>query len=124
MSLNNWIEISGTGKRARAIANSHKQRIQAAIKPYVLEAMAADVVVDYPARFKFDWYLEHRRGDLDNVAFMHKFIFDAFQGVSVEGNKFMSGDGLKFVAGLSDTFAGVDKQDPRVVITWEHLDAK
>ena len=42
----------------------------------------------------------------------------------MQDKEFMPGDGLKFVAGLSDVFAGIDKGNERVEITWQHVDSK
>jgi len=117
LTLNKYIELSGLN-RGRAILNRHKQSIQYRIKPIVLEAIADGLEIEYPASFKFEWYLANKRTDLDNIAFMHKFVFDAFQDVKSNGKEFMPNDNLNFIVGLSDVFAGVDKENPRVVITW------
>ena len=123
LTLNKYVDISGMN-RGRMILNRHKAIIQARNRPIVLEAITNGAAIEYPAEFKFEWFLKDRRTDLDNIAFMHKFIFDAFQGVSVQGNKFMPGDGLKHVVGLTDVFAGIDKENERLEITWQHVDKK
>ena len=87
LTLNKYVDISGMNK-GRMILNRHKAIIQAKIRPIVLEAITNGVAIEYPAEFRFEWFLKDRRTDLDNIAFMHKFIFDAFQDVSVQGNKF------------------------------------
>lgn len=116
MTLNNWINVSGTPK-GRMATNTYKQMIQKRIKPIVEQEVVNGLSVSYPARFRFDWYLPDMRTDLDNWGFTHKFIFDAFQGVSVRGKEFMPDDNLKHVTATLDYFAGVDKDNPRVEIT-------
>lgn len=123
LTLNKYVEISGL-TRGRPILNRHKAAIQYKIQPIVVEAITNGLEIEYPAQFRFEWYLKDKRTDLDNIAFMHKFVFDAFQKVSVQDKEFMPGDGLKFVAGLSDVFAGIDKGNERVEISWHHVDSK
>ena len=105
LTLNKYVDISGMN-RGRMILNRHKAIIQAKIRPIVLEAIANGAAIEYPAEFKFEWFLKDRRTDLDNIAFHAQVHFCAFQGVSVQGNKFMPGDGLKHVVGLTDVFCG------------------
>lgn len=115
MTLNQWINVHGRNN-GRIIANKYKHSIEQRIKPIVEQAMVDGFEVEYPAHFSFDWYFANRRIDLDNFAFVHKFIFDAFKSVSVRGKEFMPDDSLKYVTGLSDVFRGIDKLNPHVVV--------
>jgi hypothetical protein len=115
MTLNQWINVHGRN-HGRIIANKYKHMIENRIKPIVEQAMVDGLEVEYPAHFHFDWYFADKRIDLDNFAFVHKFIFDAFKDVSVKGQEFMPDDSLKYVTGLEDTFCGIDKLNPHVIV--------
>lgn len=64
-----------------------------------------------PASFKFDWYVENKKTDKDNIAFQRKFIFDGFIKAGLLKN-----DGWKEIGDWEDNFF-IDKNNPRVEIT-------
>lgn len=103
------------------MGNKYKHQVQAKLRPYVLEAMRKGAVIEPETLFKFEWTFRNKRIDLDNWAFVHKFIFDCFQESFLSGSRaFMPNDNLTYVQGLYDVYKGIDKIDPHVKITWRN----
>lgn len=118
LTLNPWILINRS-KYGSGMGSKYKRQIQAKLMPYVLEAMSQGAHIEPATQFTFEWTFRNKRIDLDNWAFVHKFIFDCFQeSVLDDGRVFMPNDNLKFVQGLYDVFKGIDKSNPHVRITW------
>ncbi|SJX69500.1 Protein gp63 [Bacteriophage A118] [Weissella confusa] len=120
MTLNNWILIHGM-PHGRIVANTYKHKIQDRIIDVVSQSIVDGLPpIEEATTFNFDWYLPDRKTDLDNWTFTHKFIFDAFQNTTVRGIEFMPNDNLNYVHGLLDRFAGIDKENARVEISWKN----
>lgn len=118
LTLNVWILISRS-KYGSGMGNKYKHQVQAKLKPYVLSAMEDGAVIEPMTQFTFEWTFRNNRIDLDNWAFVHKFIFDCFQeSVLNDEQVFMPNDNLTYVQGLHDVYKGVDKRNPHVRITW------
>lgn len=121
LTLNTWIFISRS-RYGSGMGNKYKHQVQAKLMPYVLEAMKSGAFINPTTRFTFEWTFRDRRIDLDNWAFVHKFIFDCFQECSLNDECFMQNDNLTYVQGLNDIYKGVDKDNPHVRITWSNND--
>ncbi len=120
LTLNPWILISRS-KYGSGMGNKYKHQVQAKLMPYVLEAMQQGAVIEPATQFTFEWTFRNKRIDLDNWAFVHKFIFDCFQESTLNHEQmFMPNDNLMYVQGLHDIYKGVDKDKPQVKITWSN----
>ena len=120
LTLNTWILISRS-KYGSGMGNKYKHQVQAKLRPYVLEAMSKGAVIETATHFTFEWTFRNKRIDLDNWAFVHKFVFDCFQESGLNDEQsFMPNDNLMYVQGLHDIYKGVDKNDPHVKITWSN----
>jgi len=65
---------------------------------------------------RFTWIEPNMRRDFDNIAFAHKFIFDALQEMGI-----IEDDGWNHVEGFSDKFR-LNKNNPRVIVEIEEID--
>lgn len=118
LTLNIWILISRS-RYGSGMGNKYKHQVQAKLMPYVLEAMKKGAVINPATQFTFEWTFRNERIDLDNWAFVHKFVFDCFQeSISNDKRVFMPNDNLTYVQGLHDVYKGVEKDNPYVRITW------
>lgn len=120
LTLNTWILISRS-KYGSGMGNKYKHQVQDKLRPYVLEAISKGAVIEPATQFTFEWTFRNKRIDLDNWAFVHKFVFDCFQeSVLNDEQSFMPNDNLMYVQGLHDICKGIDKNHPHVKITWSN----
>lgn len=112
LTLNKYIEAE---RKNKFIAAKLKRIGTAYARGVFLQAMVDDVLFTWPAKVKFDWYLEDRRIDPDNWAFTQKFIFDGMQTAKLRGKAFLENDNVKNVGGFDHDFY-LDKLNPRLEI--------
>jgi len=74
--------------------------------------------IDRPVRVTFHWYSRHRKHDIDNVDAARKFVLDGLQVAGILKN-----DTRKYVADLGKPEFFIDKDNPRVEVLIEVLDA-
>lgn len=79
----------------------------------VIRQQLKKLKISKPVTMHYTWIEPNRKRDKDNIAFAKKFIQDALVDCEV-----LKDDGWTNVIGFTDTF-GVDKKNPRVVVTIE-----
>lgn len=109
-TLNKYIEAE---RKNRFKASKMKKKLTEKMRAVFLQALVDDNVPDWPAKLKFDWYLEDKRIDPDNWAFTQKFIFDGMQTAKLHGKTFLENDNFKNVVGFDHDFY-LDKLNPRL----------
>lgn len=109
MTLNQYTNANRTNRYSGAKAKKQATEI---CRLHTLQAVEAGFKLhELPAEFEFNWFLNNRRTDPDNIAFQKKFILDGFVAAGL-----LSNDGWGEIAGWTEKFHIVKKEFQRVEI--------
>lgn len=106
MGLNEYIRLCRGNKY---LAANKKRQTEDLIMIHI-KTQISGVKITEKVYIKFSWYEKNRKRDLDNIAFAHKFILDAFVKCGTIEN-----DGWANIVGFEDNFF-IDSKNPRVEI--------
>lgn len=104
-TLNEYINAE---RRNKFIAANMKKKIQIKIKDCINKSEIKPF--SSPVYMTYNWYVENKKKDKDNIAFAKKFIQDSL----VESN-ILPNDGWNDIVGFQDNFY-IDKENPRTEI--------
>jgi hypothetical protein len=89
-----------------AASKTHRMKasgIKRDVEDNLVLEMSRMLPIDYPAVYIFTWIDHKFNADPDNIAFAHKFVFDALQKAGR-----IPDDNITWVKGLADRFVVID----------------
>ena len=108
-------EYSDAERKNWRMAAAMKRQAESVIKKYA-KAKLGCLHITKPVRIDYLWICPNRRRDKSNIAFAKKFIEDGLIGA-----KILKNDGWFDVVDFSDKF-GLDKKNPRIIVTITEVD--
>lgn len=108
-TLNKYINAE---RRNKFIASKLKKELTEYAQTETSKARNKGVKFNYPCKLVFKWHLPNKRIDLDNWAFIKKFILDGMQ----KSANFMENDNLNYIQGFEDVLIETASKSPHVEV--------